>query len=121
MRYHYPVWLVCEGTSETVPCTAGLEGKGAVGQGLVRVSDCGPELGKADKVEAPEGWRPLKVSGPLTIVRPEVPHPMVSPWVMAAKTGKAQMAFVCPKCAEHLKIEDYVAEAKTAADKGQLQ
>lgn len=121
MRYHYPIFCVCEGTSETTPCTAGPEGAGMVAMGVLRISDGGPELGRADQVTPPDGWKPLKVSGPTIRRAREWVSPMSSPWVMAASTGQAQMALVCPKCAEHLKLEDLVVEAKTAAEKGSIQ
>lgn len=121
MRYHFPIWIVCEGTSEQTPCTAGPNGIGMVGQALVRVSDCGPEVGRAEQIDPPEGWKPLKVSGPTIRRAREKVSPMSSPWVMAASTGQTQMALACPKCAEHMKLEDLVIEAKNAAEGGRMQ
>lgn len=121
MRYHYPIFCVCEGTSEQTPCTASENGGGMVAMGVLRISDGGPELGRADQVTPPEGWKPLKVDGPKIRRQREKVSPMSSPWVLAAATGQAQMALVCPKCAEHLKLEDLVVEAKVAAEKGQVQ
>jgi len=92
-----------------------------VAMGIMRVSDCGQKVGKADMLTPPEGWKPFRVRAP-AIRRPrERVHPMSSPWVIAAGTGEDQMALACPGCAEHMKLEDLVGEAKAAAEKGQMQ
>jgi hypothetical protein len=121
VRYHFPIFCVCEGTGEGSPCTHGENGGGAVGMGVMRVSDCGQNVGKADQVTPPEGWHPFRVKGPLVRRRREQVSPMSSPYVIAAATGEDQMALACPACAEHMKLEDIVKEAKDAAEKGLVQ
>lgn len=121
MRFHYPIFVVCEGTAEDKPCTHGIEGAGAVGVGTMRISDCGPVVGRADQMTPPEGWHPFRVKAPAIRRSRERVSPMSSPWAMAAATGEDQMAVNCPKCSEHMKIEDLVIEARDAAEKGQIQ
>ncbi len=121
MRHHYPIFCVCEGTGEVSPCTHGENGAGAVGMGVVRVSDGGPKVGKAEQTTPPEGWMPFRVKAPAIRRRREQVSPMSSPYVIAAATGEDQMAMACPKCSEHMKLEDIVKEAKDAADRGAVQ
>lgn len=121
MRYHFPVFYVCEGTAEDKPCTHGPNGSGMVGMGVCRVSDGGPKVGKAEQQTPPEGWAPVRIKPPMVRQRRETVSPMSSPWVIAAATGQDQMGLTCPACSEHMKVEDLVVEAKDAAEKGRLQ
>ena len=121
MRYHHPIFVVCEGTSENAPCTRGPNGAGMTQATVMLVSDAGPKLGRADQVRLPDGWTRFKVSPPRVHSRPKPCSPMASPWEQAASNQVEQMALACPGCSEHMKIEDLVGEAEDASEKGQLQ
>lgn len=124
MRYHFPVFFPCEGTSETTPCTHGPSGKGMVAMGIMKVSDPGVNGAAFHEAVPPDGWSPLRISPPsvLGASKPKMPdHPFASPWAWAHASQTKQGGMQCPKCAEHSKMEDMVKDAAKAQEEGKLQ